>query len=394
MHPPVVALFYKRLIALGGAEVLLSEHYAYLKAHGYAPKIICFEAADLDRINIDAADLVVVRGRSTVWQTYQLARLLKDLQPNQTFCHSGYIEFGLAARLAGISYSIFVHQPTTMSYNESDKFARPYFDKYKKFARKDTMFNHIVAAHDALSIHQRLRINLRASISQNVLRRAENLFVLSNYAVREKKEIFGLDARYLSGAISERRLEGLTAKPAANGCADTATLVSVSRLDENKRIDVLIDAIAILRDRGHSIRLLLGGSGPASDDLQAHVAALELEEQVIFLGFVPEKDIPDLYSSMDLFATIDWADFRITTYEVLSENRRVIVSDDTDVDQSLLESGYLFVAPADGEKLASEIARALATTPVWNTSRLQGYLRNYTWSAYFGKIERVMLDHA
>ncbi len=37
-------LFYKRLITLGGAEVLLGQHYAYLKACGEDVTVICFEA--------------------------------------------------------------------------------------------------------------------------------------------------------------------------------------------------------------------------------------------------------------------------------------------------------------------------------------------------------------
>ncbi len=97
---------------------------------------------------------------------------------------------------------------------------------------------------------------------------------------------------------------------------------------------------------------------------------------------------------MDLFVTIDWADYRITTYEVLAENRRVIVSDDTDADPDLLGSGYFFVSAPDGEALADTIERALNTPVVWDRVRLAKYLLNFTWPVYFDQIGKALKAHA
>jgi glycosyltransferase involved in cell wall biosynthesis len=169
---------------------------------------------------------------------------------------------------------------------------------------------------------------------------------------------------------------------------NTATLVSVSRLDVNKRIDILIDAVAILNQRGRRVRLLLGGTGPATEELKVHARRCFVEDIVSFLGYVPEADIPALYAGMDLFVTIDWADFRITTYEVLAENRRVIVSDDTDADPKLLQSGYFFVASPDAERLAETIDNALQQPVAWSRDELRRYLQAFTWSAYFDSIDK------
>lgn len=391
---PLVILFYKRLVMLGGAEVLLAEHYAYLKAHGYAPKLVCFEHANLERIKIDPADIVVVGGGGAVAGTLQLMGLLRRLQAAQVFCHSGHVELGVAARLACVDYSVFLHQPTTMSYNETDKYAPRYFRRYKAFARRDRMFEEIVAAHAGLSWRQRLYVGLRSHLSQWCLRGARVLFVLSGYAVREKQEIFGLRARHRCGAISSSRIDELAKKSDLRPLAGEATLVSVSRLDENKRIDLLIDAVALMRDRGERVRLLIGGTGPAVGNLKKRVAEYKLEAAVTFLGYVLEKDIPALYDAMDLFVTIDWADFRITTYEVLAANRRVVVSDDTDIDERLAQSGYVFVSPADPCKLADIVTKALRTPVAWDRQQLAEYLRGYTWSAYFANIERAVTGHA
>lgn len=384
-----VVLFYKQLTTLGGAEVLLAEHYAFLKGQGREVKVVCFGHADVARVHLAPQDLIVVPGRGVAAQTWGLAQLLRRLAPEQVYCHSGHIEFGVAAALAGQPYVLFVHQPTTMSYNETDKYAPWFFGRYKAFARRDRMYDEIVAAHDALSPPRRAYIALRALISQWSVRRASVVLVLSEYAVREKREIFGVTARHLCGAIPRRRIAALDSKPAPRAVTGEATLVSVSRLDENKRIDILIDAVSLLIRRGRPVRLLLGGSGPARAELEAQVNTLGLGRHVEFLGYVPEEDVERLYAAMDLFVTIDWADFRITTYEVLAENRRVVVSDDTDLDPELLGSGYLFASPADAEALATVIERALATPVAWDRERLKTYLDRYSWETYFSRIEEA-----
>ena len=48
-----IILFYKKLISVGGAELLLSEHYNYLISQGYSAKLICFDYRKMDRININ-----------------------------------------------------------------------------------------------------------------------------------------------------------------------------------------------------------------------------------------------------------------------------------------------------------------------------------------------------
>lgn len=383
-------LFYKRLITLGGAEVLLGQHYAYLKQRGDDVTVISFEYADLDRIKIASEDLTVVPGRSILGQLLGLARILSARRMATMICHSGHVEFGWAARLAGVRYGVFLHQPTTMSFNETDKFASRYWPRYQAFARRDAMYNRLCAQRAAMSPLRRTYVNVRARLSQAVLRRADVLFVLSEYAVREKAAIFGLKATYLSAAITSERVEALATKPDLRKASDTIELVSVSRLDENKRIRILIEAVAVLLARGRAVRLRLGGKGPDTDNLTALVQRLGVSDCVEFLGFVPESDIPALYESMDLFATIDWADYRITTYEVLAENRRVIVSDDTEADPTLLSSGYLFVSPTEAGALADMIEHALKTHVTWDRVQLAEYLADFTWPVYFERISRSL----
>lgn len=65
-------------------------------------------------------------------------------------------------------------------------------------------------------------------------------------------------------------------------------------------LDVLVEAAAILRDRGHEFAVVIAGSGAAEADLRQRVADLRLGELVHLLGRVPHDEIPRLMSTFDI----------------------------------------------------------------------------------------------
>lgn len=62
------------------------------------------------------------------------------------------------------------------------------------------------------------------------------------------------------------------------------TLLFIGRLTKIKRIDLLIEAVKILRDRGNIFNVILIGSGDIIDELKSLVSLLNLENQVWFYG--------------------------------------------------------------------------------------------------------------
>ncbi len=383
-------LFYKRIKTVGGAEVLLSQHYLWLKERNENVKVVCFETASPDRVLIDSSDLIVLQDRGVLKKIRSLIEILKANKAVRVICHSGYLELGIASLIAKVPYSIFVHQPTSMSFNEQDKFSLRFWGRYKKFAIKDDMFRKICEQRNELSILRCFYIELRTFVSQIILRRAKVLFVLSHYASREKLNIFGLKTVVLAGAISKENAKVIAERKDTYHKNDLINLVTVSRIDENKRIDILIKAVSRLIKRGFRVNLKIGGDGPSLDNLKKLASDYGIADSIEFLGFVPEIDIPLLYDGMDLFVTIDWADYRITTYEVLSKNRRVIVSDDTDADPELIKSGYLLTSAPRAGALSETIILALNKKVLWNNSELSEYLLSYSWPVYFESITKIV----
>jgi glycosyltransferase involved in cell wall biosynthesis len=74
---------------------------------------------------------------------------------------------------------------------------------------------------------------------------------------------------------------------------------TVGRLVEVKRQDVLIRAVALLRDRFPDVRLLLVGDGPDRPQLEALTRELGLVDQVRFVGYQPRPE--EFIRMMDVF---------------------------------------------------------------------------------------------
>jgi glycosyltransferase involved in cell wall biosynthesis len=75
----------------------------------------------------------------------------------------------------------------------------------------------------------------------------------------------------------------------------------VGRLIELKRIDRLLDAIALLPDavRG-SVQCVLAGDGTARPGLEERARRLRIEGQTIFLGAIPSSEVPRLFERADV----------------------------------------------------------------------------------------------
>lgn len=78
-------------------------------------------------------------------------------------------------------------------------------------------------------------------------------------------------------------------------------VVSVGRLVEKKGLPDLVQAIAVLRDRGVPVQLDLAGDGPVRPELEELIERLVLAEQVRLLGPLPQHEALDLVASGAVF---------------------------------------------------------------------------------------------
>jgi len=97
---------------------------------------------------------------------------------------------------------------------------------------------------------------------------------------------------------------------------DKPLILHVNRLSEEKRVNVLIDAVAKMHNNGH---VALVSTGPAEQELRAQVAQLDIEDRVSFLGYVRDADLLALRRSSDLFVIPSEADLQsLATMEAMA----------------------------------------------------------------------------
>lgn len=128
-----------------------------------------------------------------------------------------------------------------------------------------------------------------------------------------------------------------------------------------KGFHVLIEAMAGLPDDVH---LLLGGSGPLTDELRRQTASLGLDRRVHFLGFVPDAGLAAHYQAADLFClpSVTQAEaFGIVQVEAMACGKPVVstrLNNGVDFVNRDGETG-LVVTPGDPGELRAAIRRLL-----------------------------------
>ena len=105
---------------------------------------------------------------------------------------------------------------------------------------------------------------------------------------------------------------------------DKPLILHVNRLSEEKRVNVLIDAVAKMHNNGH---VALVSTGPAEQELRAQVAELNIEDRISFLGYVRDTDLLALRRASDFFVIPSEADLQsLATMEAMACGLPVIAA--------------------------------------------------------------------
>jgi len=132
-------------------------------------------------------------------------------------------------------------------------------------------------------------------------------------------------------------------------------ILSVSRLNLLKRVDLLVRAMGLLRTRA---RCILAGRGPDMEQLQALAKQVGAADRIDFLGFVPNDDLLELYADClgVYYAPLD-EDYGLATVEGMKAQKPVLTCDDSGGCLEFVRDGETgFVTPnGDPAALAQRI---------------------------------------
>lgn len=123
----------------------------------------------------------------------------------------------------------------------------------------------------------------------------EDFAACQGWKAKKKYKISGIGVssdKIVSAAPREKAREAL-------GLKDEFVVLTVSEFTKNKNYPTMLNAIALLKEE--NIKYVVCGTGSEMENMKKLAHQLNLDEKVMFLGYV--KNVPDVMNASDVFLT-------------------------------------------------------------------------------------------
>jgi glycosyltransferase involved in cell wall biosynthesis len=164
---------------------------------------------------------------------------------------------------------------------------------------------------------------------------------------------------------------------------DEPTLLYLGRLKRYKRVDLVIRAVARLREAGVSARLIVAGQGDARPRLEQLSRELELTDRVEFAGFVSEEKKRDLFRrSWAHVLTSPKEGWGISNIEAAACGTATVASDSPGLRDSVRHGDTGFLVPHGDVDALAEQLRVLLQDPAQRDGlgrTARSFAERFTW---------------
>jgi glycosyltransferase involved in cell wall biosynthesis len=172
---------------------------------------------------------------------------------------------------------------------------------------------------------------------------------------------------------------------------------ATSRLSPEKGLPHLLRAIALLRDRGIDVALVLAGDGPSRRQIEGLIGDLQLGERVELLGDVPHDDVPAVLQRLDVFTLPStWEGFGVSALEASAMELPVVASDVHGIPDVVVDGRTgLLVPPANATAIAGAIERLAGDAPLRHRMGEAGRAfveANYRWHDNAALMEQLYAE--
>jgi colanic acid/amylovoran biosynthesis glycosyltransferase len=140
--------------------------------------------------------------------------------------------------------------------------------------------------------------------------------------------------------------------------AGPVRLLTVGRLVAGKAHALLLQAVAVLRERGVEAGLTVVGEGPERARLEALARSLGVDDRVAFTGAIGQDDMPERYAAADVFCLSSVAEgLPVVLLEAMASGLPVVAPRITGVPEAVQDgvSGRL-VAPGSRAELVEALS--------------------------------------
>jgi len=206
-------------------------------------------------------------------------------------------------------------------------------------------------------------------LANPLFRRAARATAVSSYLRDKLKEASDVDSFVMPMPYDEQKFT-----PSGDAPDSPPIITCIGRMIERKGQKYLVEALALLAERGIDCRLQLVGDGPMRGELESLAEQRGVAERMIWTGNVPHADVPGLIRKsaiVSLPSVMDWKGevegLGMVLVEASACGRPVVGTDLAGVKDAVAHgTSGLLVAPDDAPALADAFARILADTELAN----------------------------
>jgi glycosyltransferase involved in cell wall biosynthesis len=220
------------------------------------------------------------------------------------------------------------------------------------------------------------------------LEAADAVIAVSEHTKRDAIQTYGIDDAKITviyeGVHARFRRESADSMAAVRhryGLPDRYVL-SVGTIEPRKNLTSLLEAYRSLRNGEPEFGLVIvGKKGWLYADFFRRLHELGLENEVVFPGFVPDEDLPALYSAADLFVFPSlYEGFGLPVLEALACGTPVVASNAASLPE-VAGDAALLVDPSNVEALVRAMQDVLNSSALQEDLRARGprQAAKFTW---------------
>ena len=211
------------------------------------------------------------------------------------------------------------------------------------------------------SLSSSLRLALSNRIVAHGLRSGGNTIVTSEFLRSECRKDFGIEAHIARMGGLSSGASGFRVRPVQTDLR----MLSVSRVEANKRIEWILRSLASLENRVPALssrvnwHLDVIGKGPLLEPLSELAKSLGIHGRVRFRGFVPDTELQALYDAAHLFLMPAVQGYGIPAIESLQRGIPVLLHRQSGVSDILRDTPWATVIEGGEEQMTPALANAI-----------------------------------
>jgi glycosyltransferase involved in cell wall biosynthesis len=226
--------------------------------------------------------------------------------------------------------------------------------------------------------------------------RADKIICVGDYVLNDLANNFGVPRNKMARIYNPVDVDMTRQLAEAGGnpySGEGPHLVAASRLSKEKGVDVLLDAMPLVRAAVSTADLTILGEGPLKADLLAQRARLGLNEAVHLAGFQPNP-YPHFKHADLLVLPSRFEGLPLVVLEALAVGTPVVASDCPGAVREILADCPMarLVPPSDPKALAEGVVSAvnLASRDMQPDQRLDAFLSRFDVKAVVRDYEEIL----